>query len=190
MELWLADAPMIEVAKLFSSSPEHQTIIEKCWSTRGCERRYTVPKAIKLKLCELAIAYVMEQHRQAKDARPEIEACLQRSMFAAQAELRDRGWTDEEIAAWFKKLSERARKRSKKEFKKPSVDQVFKIVTRRAPAATLRRKARPLALSMAATSRTCNLPQWNGSIRRVLIICDDRATERCADIPAKSWRRE
>ncbi len=31
---------------------------------------------------------------------------------------------------------------SKKDFKKPSVDQVFKIVTRRAPAATLRRKAR------------------------------------------------
>ena len=142
MELWLADAPITEVAKLFSWSPEHQAIIEKCWSTRGSERRYTVPKAIKLKLCELAIAHVMELHRQAEDARPEIEASLQRSMSAAEAELRDRGWTDEEIAAWFKKLSERARKRSKKEFKKPSVDKVFEIVTRRAPAVTLRRKAR------------------------------------------------
>jgi hypothetical protein len=139
MELWLADAPMTEVAKLFSWSPEHQAIIEKCWSTRGCERRYTVPKAIKLKLCELAIAYVMELHRQAKDARPEIEASLQRSI---SAELGDRGWTAEEIAAWFKKLSERARKRSKKEFKKPIVDRMFEIVTRRAPAVTLRRKAR------------------------------------------------
>ena len=142
MELWLADAPIIEVAKLFSWSPEHQAIIEKCWSTRGCERRYTVPKAIKLKLCELAIAHVMALHRQAEDARPEIEASLQCSMSAAEAELRDRGWTDEEIAAWFKKLSERARKRSKKEFKKPSVDKVFEIVTRRAPTGTLRRKAR------------------------------------------------
>jgi hypothetical protein len=114
----------------------------QCWRTRGCERRYTVPKAIKLKLCELAIAYVMELHRQAKDARPEIEESLQRSMSAAEAELGDRGWTAEEIAAWFKKLSERARKRSKKEFKKPSVDRVFEIVIRRAPAVTLRRKAR------------------------------------------------
>ena len=59
-----------------------------------------------------------------------------------EAELRERGLTDEEIAAWFKKLSERARKRSKKEFKKPSVDKVFEIVTRRAPTGTLRRKAR------------------------------------------------
>ena len=141
MELWLADAPITEVAKLFSC-PEHQAIIEKCWSTRGCERRYTVPKSIKLKLCELAIAHVMELHRQVEDARPEIEASLQRSIYAAEAALRDRGWTDEEIAAWFKTLSERARKRSKKEFKKPSVDKVFEIVTRRAPTGTLRRKAR------------------------------------------------
>jgi hypothetical protein len=142
MELWLADAPMIAVAKLFSWSPEHQAMIEKCWSTRGCERRSTVPKAIKLKLSELAIAYAMEMHRQTEDARPQIEASLQRSISAANAKLGDRGWTDEKIAAWFEKLSERARKRSKKEFKKPSVDKVFEIVTRRAPAITLRRKAR------------------------------------------------
>jgi hypothetical protein len=90
---------MTEVAKLFSWRPEHQAIIEKCWSTRGCERRYTVPKAIKLKLCELAIAYVMELHRQAKDARPEIEESLQRSMSAAEAELGDRGWTAEELGS-------------------------------------------------------------------------------------------
>jgi hypothetical protein len=139
MELWLAAAPITEVAKLFLWSPEHQDIIEECWSKRGCERRYTVPKAVKLQLCKLAIAYVMELHRQAEDARPEIEASPQ---SAAGAKLRDRGWTNEEIAAWFKKLSERARKRSKKEFKKPSVERVFEIATRRAPAVTLRRKAR------------------------------------------------
>lgn len=143
IELWLANAPMIEVTKLSSWIPEHQAIIEECWSKRGCERRYTVPKAIKLKLCELAIAHVMALQRQIEDARPQIEAALQRSMSTAEAKLRDRGWTDEEIAAWFKKLSERARKRSKKEFKKPSVDKVFEILTRHAPAVTLRRKARP-----------------------------------------------
>ena len=143
MELWLADAPMTEVAKLFSGSPEHQAIIDECWSKRGGERRYTVPKAIKLKLCELGIAYDMALRRQEEGAKQQIEASLQRSKSAAETELRSRGWTDEEIATWFKKLSERSRKRSKKEFKKPSIDKVFAIVTRRAPAKTLRRKSRP-----------------------------------------------
>jgi hypothetical protein len=83
----------------------------------------------------------MALQRQTEDARPQIEAILQR-VIKTEAELRERGWTDEEIAARFKKLSERARKRSKKEFKKPSVDKVFEIVTRRAPTGTLRRKAR------------------------------------------------
>ena len=86
----------------------------------------------------------MSLRRQEEDARPQIEASLQRSKSAAEAELRIRGWTDEEIVARFKKLSERARKRSKKEFKKPSLDKVFEIVTRQAPAKTLRRKARPV----------------------------------------------
>ena len=140
MELWLADAPAIEVAKLLSC-PGLLAIIDECWCMRGSERRYTVPKAIKLKLCELAIA-ACDLAEVVGSARPEIEASLQRSIYAAEAELRERGWTDEEIAAWFKKLSERARKRSKKEFKKPTVDKVFEIVTRRAPTGTLRRKAR------------------------------------------------
>jgi hypothetical protein len=143
IELWLADALAIEVIKLFSC-PEHRAIIDECWSKRGSARRYTVPKGIKLKLCELAIAHAMALQRQTEDARPQIEASLQRSKFAAEAELRSRGWTDEEIVARFKKLSERARKRSKKEFKKPSLDKVFEIVTRQAPAKTLRRKARPV----------------------------------------------
>ena len=142
MEAWLADAPITEVAKLFSWSPEHQAVIGKCWSTRGSERRHTVPKAIKLKFCELAIAHGMALQRQMEDAGPQIEASLQRIMSKTEAKLRERGWTHEEIAVWFKKLSERARKRSNKEFKKPSVDRVFEIVTRRAPAVTLRRKAR------------------------------------------------
>ena len=43
----------------------------------GAERRYTVPKAIKLKLCELAITYVMALQRQTEHARPQIEASLQ-----------------------------------------------------------------------------------------------------------------
>jgi hypothetical protein len=148
MELWLAEAPMIEVIKLFSWSPEHQAIIEECWSKRGHERRYTVPRAIKRKLCELAIVHVMEVQRQAEVA--QIEASQQRARSASEAELRKQGWTDEKIADWFQKISERARKRTKKGFTKPSVDKVFEIVTRRAPGVTLRRKAR-----VPASDRNC-----------------------------------
>ena len=83
MELWLAAAPVIEVAKLSPWGPEHQAIIEECWSKRGCERRYTVPKAIKLKLSELAIAHVMSLQQQSEDARLQIEESLQRSSGVA-----------------------------------------------------------------------------------------------------------
>jgi hypothetical protein len=142
IELWLADAPIIEVLKLSAWTPEHQAIIEECWSKRGCERRYTVPKAIKLKLCALGVAHVMALHQQSDEARPQIEAIRQRALSSAKAELKGRGWTEQEIATSSKKLSERARKRAKKEFKKPGVNKVFEIVTRRAPPNTLRRKAR------------------------------------------------
>jgi hypothetical protein len=133
---------MTEVTKMFSCGPDHQAIIDECWSKRGDQRRFTVPKTIKLKLCKLAIAHVTEQQRQMQDEGPKIEASLRRAKSAAEIELKRRGWTDDEIAGWFKKLSERARKRTEKEFKKPRVDQVFESVTRRAPASTLRRKAR------------------------------------------------
>jgi hypothetical protein len=142
MELWLAHASVIEVLKLSAWTPEHQAIIKECWSKRGCERRYTVPKAIKLKLCELGIAHVMALHQLSDEARPQIEASWQRALSSAKAELKGRGLTEQEIATWSKKLSERARKRAKKEFKKPDLNKVFEIVTRRAPPNTLRRKAR------------------------------------------------
>jgi hypothetical protein len=144
IELWLADAPVVQVRPLLrplSEHPEHRTTIEECWKRRGTERRYIVPKAIKRSLCQLAIAYVTELQRQSQDAKDKIETSLQRSVSAAEAELRDRGWTDREIGTWFNKLSERARKRGKKDFRRPNVDKVFEIVTRHAPAGTLRRKA-------------------------------------------------
>jgi hypothetical protein len=97
--------------------------------------------AIKRKLCELAIAYLVELQRQRQSANPQIGASLRRSISAAQAELRDQGWTDREISAWFNKLSERARKKAKKEFTTPNVDKMLEIVRLHAPAGTLRRKA-------------------------------------------------
>src|SRR5690242_6536447 len=54
LELWLADAPIRAVRSLLSSlagNPEYQELIEKCWRERGNQRRFTVPKPIKIKLC-------------------------------------------------------------------------------------------------------------------------------------------
>jgi hypothetical protein len=143
MELWLADAPLNKLRAMLwpRASPEHQALIEECWNKRGKERRHTVPPKIKRRLCQLAIAFVVELQRQNEGARQQIELRLQRSMSGAEAELRGRGWTEGEIATWFNKLSERARKRSKKGFHAPNLDKVLEIVTRRAPAGTLRRKA-------------------------------------------------
>jgi hypothetical protein len=63
IELWLADAPVIEIRVMLSSlagSPKYQALIEECWSKRGSNPRTTAPKAIKEALCRLAIAHVME----------------------------------------------------------------------------------------------------------------------------------
>ena len=63
MEAWLADVPVIGIRVMLSSlagSPKYQALIEKCWSKRGRNPRTTVPKAIKVALCRLAIAHVME----------------------------------------------------------------------------------------------------------------------------------
>jgi hypothetical protein len=141
LELWLADAPVIEVRALlwpFSWSTEHQALIEKCWSRRKHERRFTVPPKIKRALCQLAVAYVMELQQQKQDVKLEIEASLRRSKAAAEAELKARGWSDEEIAAHFNKLEAAARKR-RKDFKTPDVKKVLEIVNRRTPRQTLRR---------------------------------------------------
>jgi hypothetical protein len=120
--------------------PEHQALIEECWRERGSERRFTVPVKIKRKLCRLAIAYVVEMHQRTQAAAPQIEDSLQRARGAAEQELKRRGWSDAQIAAWFKKTL-RAQRRSAKQFKAPDIDQVVAISDRRAPAVTLRRKA-------------------------------------------------
>lgn len=63
MEAWLADVPVIGIRVMLSSlagSPKYQALIEECWSKRGSNPRTTAPKAIKVALCRLAIAHVME----------------------------------------------------------------------------------------------------------------------------------
>jgi hypothetical protein len=143
IELWLAGAPVLEIRVLLSSlarRPEHQARIEECWRRRGNERRYTVPQAIKRTLCELAIAHVVQLHEETQAATPEIKEMLRRSEASAAVELRTRGWTEEQISAWFKER-QTAQKRGAKDFRPPDVSKVLEIVNRRAPSRTLRRKA-------------------------------------------------
>jgi hypothetical protein len=130
IELWLAGAPVLEIRVMLLSlagSPEHQGLIEECWSQRGNERRYTVPPKIKRKLCRLAVAHVVELH---------CDAIRRRRARAAKTALRIQGWTDAQIGEI---LSRRALEHI--EFEAPDLEKVLEIVNRRAPATTLRRKA-------------------------------------------------
>lgn len=145
IELWLADAPEAEVRALLAplaGNAEHQLVIDECWRERGNERRYTVPAKIKRKLCQLAVAYTIILDSQARAARPQVGCILQQARVDAETILRQRGWTDERIVAWFKTLAERQRKRKKAAaFRMPKVDKVLAVVNRRAPAVTLKAKS-------------------------------------------------
>ena len=59
----------------------------------------------------------------------------------AEAELRRQGWTDERIAAHFKRLQIARERRAHREFEVPDLTAVLAAVNRRAPERTLRRKA-------------------------------------------------
>src|SRR4029450_1301699 len=104
------------------------------------ERERTVPPRIKRGLCRLAIAHVVELHRQAQAAAPEIERSLRSAKDKAEAELRRQGWTDERIAH-FKRLQIARERRAHREFEVPDLTAVLAAVNRRAPERTLRRKA-------------------------------------------------
>jgi hypothetical protein len=82
----------------------------------------------------------MKVREQYQAATPRVKAILRRSREAATAKLRDRGWTDEQIARWFNKR-DIALRRGAKDFKTPSLKKVVEIVSRSAPEDTLRRKA-------------------------------------------------
>jgi hypothetical protein len=130
MEVWLAGVPVLGIRNMLSSlagNPELQTLIEECWSKRGNERRYTVPPKIRRKLCQLAVAHVTELRRD--------EIQRQRAQ-AAEGRLRAAGYTDAQIAEI---LSRRTPEYIA--FEAPNLEKVLKIVNRRAPAITLRRKA-------------------------------------------------
>jgi hypothetical protein len=144
IETWLADVLLMALAllhPLLEREPEHKTLLVECFRARSDELRHTVPVKIKRKLCRLAIAYMVELHLQQQAAKQQIEDSWRRSGDAGELELRRRGWTDQRIAAWIEKLQAAAQRRSVKDFKVPDVNKVMAVVDRKAPAATLRRKA-------------------------------------------------
>ena len=151
------------VRPLLDRNPEHKALLVECLRERArrpVELRHTVPKRRKRKLCELAVANVVELHRQEQDAALQIEESLRRSRAGAEAELRHRGWTDEQIAAWVEKLRAAAQRRAVKDFKMPGVDKVLEIANRRAPPImTLRRKAAPEGYAVENHAEKCGPPR-------------------------------
>jgi hypothetical protein len=131
LELWLAGTQVLEIRVLLfslASSPENQATIEGCWKGRGNEWRHTVPTKIKLKLCRMAVAHVMELR---------LDANLRQRAHEAKRKLRIKGWTDTQIAEI---LGRAPAEHNVRDFKAPDVKKVLELVNRRAPEVTLRRK--------------------------------------------------
>jgi hypothetical protein len=142
-ELWLAGVSVQEAGAFLGLPTGHtRKLLFECWGERGNGPRHQVPPEIKQKLCDLAIAHVVEVQRQTQDAKPEIEAILQRCAQAAEEKLKAQGWTDEQVAAW---LNSVAPEREAKDFKTPNVKQVLGIVARHAPPGTLRHRKKAVA---------------------------------------------
>jgi hypothetical protein len=130
LELWLADAPVLQVRVLLLSladNPEHQALIEECWRAQGGGRRHTVPPKIKRKLCRLAVAHVAELRRQ---------MILHQCLRATERNLRRQGYSDAQIDEI---MSRRVPERPHVD--PPDIEKVLEIVNRHAPPVTLRRKA-------------------------------------------------
>ena len=129
MELWLAGAPVLQIKVMLGSlagNPEHQALIDECWSKRQNERRFTVPPTIKRKLCCLAVAHVIELRR---DAVQRLRA------QATERKRRNQGYSHAQAVEFLRRRTLDAT------FDAPNLKKVLSIVNRRSPAGTLRRKA-------------------------------------------------
>jgi hypothetical protein len=138
IECWLAGVPI-------QIGPEYRDVLPSLMTTdrrlvQPKERERTVPWRIKRLLCRLAIARVMELDQQNQAAALEIERSLRSAKDKAEAELRGQGWPEERIAAHFKRLQIARERRVQREFREPSLNAVLKVVNRKAPDNTLRRK--------------------------------------------------
>jgi hypothetical protein len=106
----------------------HAKVLLELWLAGAPVRRYTVPPAIKRRLCQLAIAHVMELRRQ---------TILRQWNEAIESDLQRQGYSDGQIAEIM-----RRRVPERPHVEPPDIQKVLAIVNRRAPPATLRRKAK------------------------------------------------
>ena len=130
MELWLAGAPVVEIRVMLSSlagRPEYQALIDECWSMIENERRFTAPPKIKRKFCRLAVAHVMELHR---------DAVQRRHARAAERRLAIQGFSHAATAEILRRTTVMP-----VSIEALNLERVLEIVNRRAPPGTLRRKA-------------------------------------------------
>jgi len=141
LELWLGAAPVEALKYLMSPAlcrAELVTLLEECWSKQSKEQRHTVPVPIKRDICKLAIEYVDNLYGTKQKEFLAIN-CDQLT-DSINTQLRNRGLSDDQIAANFKRF-EKAQRRAEKKWRRPNLTKVIEIVNRRAPANTLRRKA-------------------------------------------------
>ena len=127
LESWLAGVP-IKIGSDKQIAPP----------TKEAQR--TVPPEVQRMLATFAIASEEELNRQRKEAAPQIEEAWQKAFVCATAEMKQRGWSDAEIEAHFKRLECSASRRQPKDFKKPTVEQVITWSRRRAPTGSPRRR--------------------------------------------------
>jgi len=113
---------------LTNVAKHHTDVLLELWLAGAPVRRYTVPKATKRYLCQLAIDHVTETRSQ---------AILHQRIRASEKNLRRQGYSDAQIAEIMgRRVWERPH------VDPPDIEKVLKIVNRGAPPVTLRRKAR------------------------------------------------
>lgn len=137
LDAWLAGLPLEAARALLApllGQPTFHVLLEQCWSKRRNDRRFTVPQQLKRDLCELAVAYVEASRNAQKGAlqSDRYKAWLD-SAEAIQITLQKQGV---QIGSLSKPLV------ASKDWKRPDLERVLKIVNRRAPPITFRRKAR------------------------------------------------
>lgn len=138
MDMWLAGVPVEAIRRLLFpllDRVEIPTMIDACWSKQPTRRRYTVPKGIKEAICRMAIEYAEALHLgQERALRSERLRNWKRIVEAIQETAKTIGRPMDFLLVEDHAITQR--------WRKPNLEQVLQIVNRRAPAITLRRKAR------------------------------------------------
>jgi hypothetical protein len=137
MEFWLAGLSVEQVRARLApvlGDPKLRAVLDQSWSKQPSDRRFTIPPRVKRDLCRLAVSYVEVLHDAQETARGTDR--YQDWLRVADAIERTLQFNGVQTGS-----SSRHRVRPK-DWKKPDLNRVLRIVNRRAPPGTLRRKAR------------------------------------------------